>query len=87
MTSPTHTLKDPPGEGEVAVRARFSAISRGARWCSIRVPPSQYETMRCAFQAGDSCLPSSTATSRYGCPLAVGDGVDPARVDERVSPR
>lgn len=44
-----------PREGEVRVRARYSAISRGTESLVFRgeVPPSQYGAMRAPFQEGD----------------------------------
>jgi NADPH:quinone reductase-like Zn-dependent oxidoreductase len=49
----------PLRDGEVLVRARASAISRGTEALVFqgRVPPSQYAAMRCPFQAGDFPAP------------------------------
>jgi len=49
----------PPGPGEVAVRARISAVSRGTESLVFRgrVPPSEYRVMRCPFQEGDFPAP------------------------------
>lgn len=48
-----------PGAGEVLVRALCSGISRGTESLVFqgRVPASQYEVMRCPFQAGDFPAP------------------------------
>lgn len=44
-----------PGEDEVRVRARYSAISRGTESLVFqgRVPPSEWQRMRAPFQAGE----------------------------------
>jgi threonine dehydrogenase-like Zn-dependent dehydrogenase len=44
-----------PGEGEVLVRTRFSAVSRGTELLVFRggVPESQHAAMRAPFQEGD----------------------------------
>jgi len=44
-----------PGPGEVRVRTRYSAVSRGTETLVFRggVPESQYEAMRAPFQEGD----------------------------------
>ena len=44
-----------PGEGEVCVQARFSAVSRGTESLVFhgRVPISEFERMRAPFQEGD----------------------------------
>ena len=43
-----------PGGGKVLIRASVSAVSRGSEALVFagRVPPSQYQAMRCPFQAG-----------------------------------
>ena len=43
-----------PGDGELLIRSLASGISRGTEALVFqgRVPPSQYETMRCPFQDG-----------------------------------
>ncbi|HUB95428.1 MAG TPA: dehydrogenase, partial [Stellaceae bacterium] len=43
----------PPRDGDVSVRALASAVSRGTEALVFtgRVPPSQYQAMRCPFQA------------------------------------
>jgi len=48
-----------PGESEILVRAEISAVSRGTESLVFagRVPPSQYQAMRCPFQAGDFPAP------------------------------
>ncbi len=49
----TETLPE-PGPGEVRVRARFGALSRGTEALVFqgKVPPSQHQAMRAPFQAG-----------------------------------
>ncbi|HWG78606.1 MAG TPA: zinc-binding alcohol dehydrogenase [Stellaceae bacterium] len=49
----------PPRAGEVLVRAMLSGISRGTESLVFmgRVPPSQYQAMRCPFQEGDFPAP------------------------------
>lgn len=49
----TETLPE-PGPGEVRVRARFGAVSRGTEALVFqgKVPPSQHQAMRAPFQAG-----------------------------------
>jgi NADPH:quinone reductase-like Zn-dependent oxidoreductase len=48
-----------PGAEDIVVRARVSAISRGTESLVFagRVPQSEYQTMRCPFQAGDFPAP------------------------------
>jgi len=48
-----------PQAGEVRVRARYSALSRGSEALVYRgeVPPSQYQAMRAPFQEGDFPAP------------------------------
>lgn len=48
-----------PGANEVLIRASVSAISRGTESLVFagRVPPSEYQTMRCPFQEGDFPAP------------------------------
>lgn len=48
-----------PGDEEVLVRTRFSAISRGSEALVFRgeVPPSEYQRMRAPHQAGDFPAP------------------------------
>jgi threonine dehydrogenase-like Zn-dependent dehydrogenase len=48
-----------PGANDVLIRASASAISRGTESLvfSGRVPPSEYQTMRCPFQEGDFPAP------------------------------
>jgi threonine dehydrogenase-like Zn-dependent dehydrogenase len=50
---------DPPDEGEVLVRTRFSAVSRGTEALVFRgeVPVSQRTAMRAPFQEGDFPAP------------------------------
>ena len=65
-----------PGAGEVAVVSRASAISRGTEALVFqgRVPASQYDDMRCPFQAGDFPGPV-----KYGY-ASVGDVAGSGRV-------
>ncbi|NJP99589.1 zinc-dependent alcohol dehydrogenase [Streptomyces zingiberis] len=46
---------DPPGDGEVLVRALYSGVSRGTESLVLRggVPESQYRAMRAPFQEGE----------------------------------
>ena len=48
-----------PADGEVLVRALYSAVSRGTESLVFagRVPPSEYERMRAPFQTGDFPAP------------------------------
>lgn len=48
-----------PGASDVLIRASASAVSRGTESLvfSGRVPPSEYQTMRCPFQEGDFPAP------------------------------
>lgn len=48
-----------PGSGEILVRALASGVSRGTEAIvfSGRVPPSQYQAMRCPFQEGEFPAP------------------------------
>ena len=49
----------PPGDGEILIRTRFSAISRGTErlvWAG-RVPADQRQTMRAPFQEGEFPAP------------------------------
>ena len=72
----------PPGRGEVLVRARYSAVSRGTERLvrEGRVPASEARTMRAPCQAGEFPFPV-----KYGY-CAVGEVVDgePAWVGRRV---
>ena len=49
-----HARLSAPGDGELLIRTIASGISRGTEALVFqgRVPPSQYETMRCPFQEG-----------------------------------
>lgn len=64
------------GSDDVAVRARASAISRGTEALVFqgRVPVSQYDDMRCPFQAGEFPAPV-----KYGY-ASVGDAYGSGRV-------
>ena len=57
-----------PGEGEILVRAEISAISRGTESLVFagRVPPSQYQAMRCPFQVGEFPAPVKYGASLLG---------------------
>jgi threonine dehydrogenase-like Zn-dependent dehydrogenase len=62
-----------PGADDVLIRASASAISRGTESLVFlgRVPPSEYQTMRCPFQDGDFPAPvkygyASTGTVEAG---------------------
>jgi threonine dehydrogenase-like Zn-dependent dehydrogenase len=70
-----------PGPGEVLVRTRFSAISRGTETLVFRgeVPPGQYGTMRAPFQEGDFPAPVKYGYLNVG---VVADG--PAQLRGRT---
>jgi threonine dehydrogenase-like Zn-dependent dehydrogenase len=53
------SLTPAPNGGDVLVRALASGVSRGTESVVFqgRVPPSQYQTMRCPFQEGDFPAP------------------------------
>jgi hypothetical protein len=57
-----------PGAGEVLVRAQYSAISRGTEALVFhgRVPPSEYQRMRCPWQTGDFPGPVKYGYSSVG---------------------
>jgi 2-desacetyl-2-hydroxyethyl bacteriochlorophyllide A dehydrogenase len=57
-----------PGSGEVLVEATHSGVSRGteALVFSGRVPPSEFERMRCPFQAGDFPAPVKYGYANVG---------------------
>lgn len=61
-----------PGPGEVLVRARYGAVSRGTEVLVFqgRVPPSEYERMRCPHQAGAFPGPLKYGYSNVGTVLA-----------------
>ncbi|GHJ17128.1 zinc-dependent alcohol dehydrogenase [Micromonospora sp. AKA38] len=50
---------DPPGDGEVLVRTRFTGVSRGTETLVFtgRVPADQHAAMRAPFQSGDFPAP------------------------------
>jgi 2-desacetyl-2-hydroxyethyl bacteriochlorophyllide A dehydrogenase len=58
----------PPKPGEVLVKTLFSAISRGseALVCAGRVPPDQFQAMRCPFQEGEFPFPVKYGYSNVG---------------------
>src|SRR5690349_1878054 len=58
----------PPSIGEVRVTALYSGISRGTESLVFagRVPPSEYERMRCPFQAGDFPAPVKYGYANVG---------------------
>ena len=70
-----------PGEGEVRVRALYSAISRGTERLVFagRVPPSEYERMRGPFMAGAFPFPV-----KYGYAVAGRVERGPAELDGRI---
>ncbi|HEY4157523.1 MAG TPA: hypothetical protein VGM29_05475, partial [Polyangiaceae bacterium] len=69
-----------PGPDEVLVHTRFSALSRGTESLVFngRVPESEYERMRCPFQAGNFPGPVKYGYANVG---VVGAG--PAELRER----
>jgi hypothetical protein len=72
----------PPRTGEVLVRAICSGISRGTESLVFvgRVPPSQYQAMRCPFQEGDFPAPV-----KYGyASVGVVEAGDAALLGTRV---
>jgi NADPH:quinone reductase-like Zn-dependent oxidoreductase len=70
-----------PGEGEVRVRALYSAISRGTERLVFagRVPPSEYERMRGPFMGGAFPFPV-----KYGYAIAGRVERGPAELDGRI---
>ena len=70
-----------PGEGEVRVRALYSAISRGTERLVFagRVPSSEYERMRGPFMAGAFPFPV-----KYGYAVAGRVERGPAELDGRI---
>jgi threonine dehydrogenase-like Zn-dependent dehydrogenase len=60
------------GAGEVLVETLFSGISRGTEALVFegRVPESEYQRMRCPFQAGDFPAPVKYGYASVGRPLA-----------------
>ena len=65
-----------PREGDVLLRARVSAVSRGTERLvrAGRVPDSERERMRAPFQAGDFPFPVKYG---YACVATVADGPSP----------
>ena len=65
-------LLSPSGDGQILVRTRYSAVSRGTETLVFRgeVPPSQYEAMRAPFQEGEFPAPV-----KYGY-ISVGEVVE-----------
>lgn len=61
-----------PGEGEVLVETRWSAVSRGSESLVFRgrVPPSEFERMRAPFQSGDFPFPVKYGYMAVGTVLA-----------------
>jgi threonine dehydrogenase-like Zn-dependent dehydrogenase len=57
-----------PGTDEVLVETRFSGISRGTETLVFtgKVPPSEYERMRCPFQTGDFPAPVKYGYANVG---------------------
>ena len=68
---------DPPGRGEVLVRARYSGVSRGTESLVFRgrVPESQYDRMRAPFQEGDFPAPVKYGYASVGRIESIGPGV------------
>ncbi len=76
------TTLPPPGPGEVLVRSRYSAISRGteALVAQGRVPVSQHILMRCPFQEGSFPFPV-----KYGyCSVGVVEAGPPELIGRTV---
>lgn len=59
---------DPPRDGELLIRTRFSAISRGTEKLVFNggVPKSEYRRMRAPFQAGEFPAPVKYGYSNVG---------------------
>ena len=76
----------PPVEGEILVRTVHSGISRGTESLVYngRVPVSQYDQMRCPFQAGTFPGPVKYGYASVGVVEAVGPGVASDWLAERV---
>ena len=72
----------PPGPGEVTVRTLESGISRGTEALVFagRVPPSEWQRMRCPFQGGAFPFPVKYGYATVG---VVEDG-PPERLGQRV---
>jgi threonine dehydrogenase-like Zn-dependent dehydrogenase len=72
----------PPGYGEVTVRTLESGISRGTEALVFagRVPPSEWQRMRCPFQGGAFPFPVKYGYAAVG---VVEDG-PPERLGQRV---
>ncbi|HEY3664431.1 MAG TPA: hypothetical protein VGL19_00465, partial [Polyangiaceae bacterium] len=58
----------PPRAGEVLVQTQYSAVSRGTESLVFhgKVPPSEYQRMRCPFQAGEFPGPVKYGYSNVG---------------------
>lgn len=72
----------PPSANEALVRTLASGVSRGTESLvfSGRVPPNQYATMRCPFQAGDFPFPVKYGYSAVG----IVEAGPPALLGKRV---
>ena len=68
------------GEGDVEVRARFSAVSRGTETLVFRgeVPPSQWAAMRAPFQEGEFGAAVKYGYASVGVVEEIGTSVDPS---------
>jgi 2-desacetyl-2-hydroxyethyl bacteriochlorophyllide A dehydrogenase len=73
ITAPGHAeiREEPlaaPGAGEVLVETLYSGVSRGTETLVFegRVPPSEYERMRCPFQAGNFPAPVKYGYANVG---------------------
>ncbi|MDX1646289.1 MAG: zinc-binding alcohol dehydrogenase [Longimicrobiales bacterium] len=75
----------PPADGEVRVRALYSAVSRGTESLVFRgeVPESQWKTMRCPFQEGEFPGPVKYGYMSVGR-VEEGVGKDAERLVGRV---
>ena len=76
----TETLP-PPGADEVLIETLYSGISRGTESLVFRqrIPPSEWQRMRCPFQAGDFPAPV-----KYGYSAVGRVRVGPVELTERL---
>lgn len=75
-----------PGPGEALVRAVASGVSRGSESLVFqgRVPPSEYQRMRCPFQAGEFPAPVKYGYASVGVVETLGPEVPAALRGRRV---
>lgn len=75
-----------PGPGEVRVRTICSGVSAGTERLVLRggVPPEAHALMALPLMRGSFDLPIAYGYATVGTVDAVGDGVDPGRLGERV---